>query len=122
MEKDLVEAFCRDINSFNLAFKAPDMVWRPGPKCKPVTPVSCAVVYDSNDCYAGWHLSVVDGAHINLGWSQRNDIDTVGVRAGCTFTGFSKSSYGGTSVTISAALTERWVVLAKDTKMKDMDE
>ena len=38
----------------------------------------------------------------------RNDIDTVGVRAGCTFTGFSRSGYGGTSISISAALTERY--------------
>ena len=37
----------------------------------------------------------------------RNDIDTVGVKAGCTFTGFSGSSFDGTKMSISAVLVEK---------------
>ena len=36
-----------------------------------------------------------------------NDIDTVGVRAGCTLTGFSEDGYTGDSISISAGITER---------------
>lgn len=52
----------------------------------------------------------------------RNDIDTVGVKAGCTFTGFSDSSFDGIKMSISAMLTEKWVVLAEEEKYKDMNE
>jgi len=123
-EKDLEEAFCRDIDSFNLAFRAPEEVWRPGAKCKAIPAGMCGVVYDSHDCYAGWSLNIPDGGQINLSWSQSNDIDTVGVKAGCTLTGFSEDGYTGDSISISAGITERWVVLSKskNKQMKDMDE
>ena len=32
----------------------------------------------------------------------RNDIDVIGVRAGCTFTGYSDSSFNGQRMTIRA--------------------
>jgi len=123
-ERDLEEAFCRDIDSFNLAFKAPEEVWRPGAKCKAIPAGMCGVVYDSHDCYAGWSLDIPDGGQINLSWSQSNDIDTVGVKAGCTLTGFSEDGYTGDSISISAGITERWVVLSKskNKQMRDMDE
>ena len=40
----------------------------------------------------------------------RNDMDVVGVRAGCTFTGFSGSSFDGNSVMVRAEQSDHWVV------------
>ena len=40
----------------------------------------------------------------------RNDMDVVGVRAGCTFTGFSGSAFDGNSVTVRAEQSDHWVV------------
>ena len=37
----------------------------------------------------------------------RNDIDTVGVKAGCTLTGFSDSSFSGKKMSISAVHVEK---------------
>ena len=40
----------------------------------------------------------------------RNDMDVVGVRAGCTFTGFSGSDFDGNSVMVRAEQSDHWVV------------
>ena len=37
----------------------------------------------------------------------RNDIDTVGVRAGCILTAFEDSSFNGDQVTVRAGSTDR---------------
>ena len=43
----------------------------------------------------------------------RNDMDVVGVRAGCTFTGFSGSAFNGNSVMVRAELWDHWVVFSR---------
>ena len=43
----------------------------------------------------------------------RNDMDTVGVRAGCTFTGFSGSAFNGNSVMVRAEQWDHWVVFSR---------
>merc|ERR1711915_917759 len=58
---NLVEAFCRDIDSFNLAYEKADWVWRPSDDCKPVPKDSCATLYDSRNCYGGWNLTIPAG-------------------------------------------------------------
>ena len=39
----------------------------------------------------------------------RNDIDVIGVRAGCTFTGYSDSSFNGQRMTIRAEGYDRLI-------------
>eukprot|EP00092_Neocalanus_flemingeri_P047974 GFUD01054574.1.p1 GENE.GFUD01054574.1~~GFUD01054574.1.p1 ORF type:complete len:650 (+),score=133.34 GFUD01054574.1:3-1952(+) len=125
-EKDLVEAFCRDVDSFNLAYQVKE-VWRPSEYCAAVPSGSCAVVYDSHNCNGGWSMNITSGAQLrfeffSLYLTYRNDIDTIGVKAGCTFTGFSGSSFDGVQKSISAGVTEKWVVLAEEEEYKDMNE
>ena len=43
----------------------------------------------------------------------RNDMDVVGVRAGCTFTGFSGSAFNGNSVMVRAEQWDHWVVFSR---------
>jgi len=125
-KKDLEEAFCWDVDPFNIAFEI-DSVWRPSEDCKPIPSQFCAVVYDSRNCYSGWSMNITSGAqkkfnYFSSDWKYRNDIDTVGVKAGCTFTGFSGSSFDGTKMSISAVLVEKWVVLAKESEYLTMHE
>ena len=41
----------------------------------------------------------------------RNDIDVIGVRAGCTFTGYSDSSFNGQRMTIRAEGYDRLILM-----------
>ena len=41
----------------------------------------------------------------------RNDIDVIGVRAGCTFTGYSDSSFNGQRMTIRAEGYDRFSMM-----------
>ena len=46
-------------------------------------------------------------------------MDTVGVRAGCVFTGFSDGGFSGDNVTVWAEQWDRWVVFARWEKRED---
>ena len=37
----------------------------------------------------------------------RNDMDTIGIRAGCTFTGYSDSKFNGNRIDIKAGMYDR---------------
>ena len=50
---------------------------------------------------------------------DRNDIDVIGVRAGCTFTGYSDSSFNGQRMTIRAEGYDR-LILMMVTRMMTM--
>jgi len=111
---DLTEAFCRDIESFNEAFQMDDSV-RPD-SCEEVPDTVCAVLYDSGTCGGGWELQVRPGAQRRLeyfssDWKYRNDADTIGLRSGCTFTGFTGSSFDGEKMIFTAGVKDRWLVL-----------
>ena len=41
-------------------------------------------------------------------WKYRNDIDTIGVRFGCTFTGFTSTEFSGNKMIITADSTDRY--------------
>ena len=43
----------------------------------------------------------------------RNDMDLIGVRAGCTFTGFAGNGFTGNRATVRAEQWDRWVVFAR---------
>ena len=51
----------------------------------------------------------------------RNDMDTVGVRAGCTLTAYSDSSFNGNRIDIRADTYDRWVVFADHAEFRHMD-
>ena len=55
-------------------------------------------------------------------WKYRNDADVLGLRNGCTFTGFSSTNYQGEKVTITAGTIDRWVVFRDDEAYSHMDE
>jgi len=110
----LEEAFCRDIDAFNEAFQIDD-AGKPG-ACKEVPTKACAVLHDSGTCGGGWTMEVPPGTQRRLkyfssDWKYRNDIDTIGLRNGCTFTGFTGSSFDGNQMVLTAGVTDRWLVL-----------
>lgn len=84
-------------------------------------------MYHSSTCATGsWKLPVEDGTQKQLNyWSSdwkyrsekvsrtfdpRNDADLVGVRSGCSFTGWTGSSFDGDSFSLTAGMSDRWVV------------
>merc|ERR1719495_720304 len=122
---ELEEAFCRDIDSFNSAYITDDGS-RPQ-NCTEISEVYCAVLYDSKSCEGGWNLNVTDNDDGNFfffssNWKYRNDIDTIGVRYGCTFTGFTSTDFSGNKMIITADSTDRWIVLADNESYKKFDE
>jgi len=150
-EADLREAFCRDIDAYSFemeprALPGPTtrssvqvqlMTVRPTlppmqqaigkpPRCEHVPRTACAVAYDSHNCDGGWRL-VIPVGEMRFRWftstyTYRNDIDTIGVRAGCVFTGYSDSSYNGNRMTMRADSQDRWSVLADEPAFQHMDE
>ena len=51
----------------------------------------------------------------------RNDMDTVGVRAGCVFIGFSDGGFSGDNVTVRGEQWDRWVVFARSEQREDSE-
>ena len=44
---------------------------------------------------------------VAISYAHRNDIDTIGLRNGCTFTGFTGSSFDGDQMVLTAGTTDR---------------
>jgi len=111
-EAQLREAYCRDVDAFSFDFNIDD--GKPT-KCSPVPRSSCGVVYDSGSCNGGWNLKISEGEisfpYFSSYWKYRNDIDLIGVRAGCTLTAFSDTGYSGKRGTFRAEANDRWWVL-----------
>jgi len=140
-ENDLREAFCRDIDAYSFEFEQPApastnlvstvLNTTPGyrdekpEKCDVVPQSACAVAYDSGSCDGGWKLVIPIGElkfkWFTSYWSYRNDMDTVGVRAGCTLTAYSDSSLNGDRIDIKAENYDRWVVFEDHAQYKHMD-
>jgi len=122
---EIKEAFCRDIDAFSFEFKETKDE-RPSLLCMKVPDDACAVAYDSAKCTGGWRLVLPEGQrqfrYWSSDWGYRNDMDTVGVRAGCTFTGFSGSHYNGNSVMVRGEQWDRWVVFSRETQYQHIDE
>jgi len=124
-KENLEEAFCRDIDAFSEVFQL-DVAGKPY-RCKDVPSTACAVLYDSSSCKGGWTLEVTPGTQRRLqyfssDWKYRNDIDTIGVASGCTFTGFTGSSFDGDQMVVTAGITERWIVLQNDSNYQKFHE
>jgi len=129
---EITEAFCRDIDDFSFEFlnetSAPVQMRdeRPSQLCTKVPEDACAVGYDSALCSGGWRLVIHEGAQrfkfFSSWWSYRNDMDTIGVRAGCTFTGFSGSRFNGQSAKIAAGQYDRWIVFSREMEYQHIDE
>jgi len=147
-EDDILEAYCRDVDAYsfdlndaqqqaqqqnNLALGAPraqqtPMILDPDrpPACQPAPRSACAVVYDEKNCASSWKLIIPMG-ELRFKWmsqyyAYRNDIETIGVKAGCTLTAFSDSSFNGERVSIPASNFDRWVVLGDDASYLHMNE
>jgi len=83
--------------------------WLFGAGCVEQVPSNlCARVYDEDDC-GGWQIDVPVNSRMDWhllnpsGWLRRNDIESISVRAGCTFTGWD-DSFSGQSISVSAPL------------------
>jgi len=96
-------------------------------KCTTVPSNLCAVVYDDEKCN-GWALNINEGEIMFKWWDPvlywyRNDIESVSVRKGCTFTGFDDSSLNGGSFTIrSGSGADTHVTLSDEDEYEDYDE
>jgi len=126
---EIKEAFCRDVDNLDLkpqeAVETEDQ--RPNLFCDPVPSSACALVYDSSSCSGGWKLAIPEAETRFRFWSSyykyRNDIDLVGVRAGCTFTGFTGSKFNGQSgVVRGGKASDTWVVLERSPGLVHLDE
>merc|ERR1712244_57756 len=93
-------------------------------KCVDVPSNLCAVVYDDEKCN-GWALNINEGEIMFKWWDPvyywyRNDIESVSVRKGCTFTGFDDSSLNGGSFTIrSSSSKDTHVTLSDEDEYED---
>merc|ERR1711971_181393 len=96
--------------------------------CPQINASLCAVLYDSSTCSSGsWELPVHDGTQKQLNywssdWKYRNDADILGVRSGCSFTGWTGSSFDGDSFSFTAGMSDRWVVFAYSPVYAAFDE
>jgi len=121
---EMREAFCRDIDAYSFDLNEYD--GKP-PGCESIKKMSiCAVMYDSGDCSGGWTL-YVDMGHISFPyfssyWKYRNDVDLVGVRAGCTFTGYSSTGFSGKRETIVAGDNDVWIELKEHSRYRHLHE
>merc|ERR1719318_1704600 len=116
-DSELKEAFCRDIDAFSFEFQAiNESTAVPYPTCSQVPESACAVAYDKHDCIGGWKLVIPQGQlrfrWFTSYWKYRNDMETVGVKAGCSLQLYSDSSYNHYTVGVEARTSDRWVVLA----------
>ena len=79
---------------------------RPSQECRQVPRSACAMGYDSHDCSGGWKLIIPEGQlrfrWFTSYWKYRNDMDTVGIRAGCTIFLMTDSDFTGDKVRIDA--------------------
>merc|ERR1712032_1043660 len=110
----LKEALCRDFEAFVEVFEVDDLDNRPE-FCPPIKNSMCGVLYDSSSCMEGtWMLEFTSGTQKQFRyWSSdfkyRNDADVLGIRNGCTFTGWTGQK-------------DRWVVFSKSSLYKKFDE
>jgi len=125
-KENLEEAFCRDIDAFSEVFQLDTAAGKPY-RCKDVPRQACAILFDSSSCKGGWTLEVTPGTQRRLqyfssDWKYRNDIDTIGVASGCTFTGFTGSSFDGDQMVVTAGIADKWLVLQNDNAYKKFHE
>jgi len=141
---ELREAFCRDVDAYSFEFaqtpeqpaspaqvaptRQPEHDERPDRGyCQKVPQSVCAVAYDSSSCSGGWKLPIAEGQLQFRFWSSyykyRNDMDLIAVRSGCTFTGFTDSSFNGNSGVVAATQGwDRWVVFQRSPQYRHLDE
>ena len=85
---------------------APPPDERPNPSCSHVQRSACAIAYDSSTCSGGWKLHIPEGQirfrWFTSTWSYRNDMDLIGVKAGCTAYLYTDSDFTGHKVRIDA--------------------
>jgi len=122
------EAYCRDVEAFSHLLHL-DQNQNERPKnCPQINASLCAVLYDSSTCSRGsWELPVEDGTQKQLNywssdWKYRNDADILGVRSGCSFTGWTGSSFDGDNFSLTAGMSDRWVVFAESQVYAAFDE
>lgn len=148
-EDDLLEAYCRDIDAYSFEFnqqqnnqivenrqsvmnaQQPQIAQYPDPhkppKCDQIPVTSCASVHQTKSCLDGFTLNIDKDAELRLKWATpyfayRNRIEVVGVRPGCSFTGFAQNNFDGEQIMISNdGEFNRWVALADDVQYQQLN-
>ena len=120
---DLTEAFCRDVDSFSFDMNV--YVGKPS-NCGDIPQTACGVAYDSSSCGGGWAIILREGEisfpYFSSYWKYRNDIDLIGVKAGCSLTAFADSGFSGPRATFTTGSSDQWFVLSEHEDFKHLDE
>ena len=125
---DLTEAFCRDVDSFSFDMNTEDprLKDRKPQNCEKIPESACGVAYDSSSCSGGWGIYLNEGGinfpYFSSYWKYRNDIDLLGVKAGCSITAFSNTEFIGKSEIFRAESIDQWWVLSEHLQYKHLDE
>ena len=82
----------------------------------------CAILYDSHDCSGGWNKKLPNRTQIRLSYDYKNDVDTVAVKAGCNFTGYTGNNYGPEGINLIATNVDSWTVLSENYETRHFDE
>lgn len=119
----LTEAYCRDVDAFSFDFNVFD--GKP-PRCDPIPRTACGVVYDEHDCVGSWKLIITEGEisfpYFSSYYKYRNDIELIGVKAGCTLTAFSNTGFTNSRGTFRADANDFWWNLSEYAEFQHLDE
>merc|ERR1712032_335797 len=109
-----------------------DMKWnRDALECQTYLNVNCSTTtYETEPSNAVWSAVQMAKAELVAAGTnnvtqeilERNDMDLIGVRAGCTFTGFAGNGFTGNRATVRAEQWDRWVVFAREAQYQHIDE
>jgi len=101
-----------------------------GSSCVEVPANLCAIVYDESNC-GGWKLEIpkaARGKSTRMDWPwyasfwYRNDIESISVRKGCTFTGWDDHGFDGKSISIAAGGRSDKRINTKEDEYDDLHE
>jgi len=94
--------------------------------CEQIPVGDCASGHDSKDCLNSWTLEIKEGKMQfkwkSLYFAYRNKIELVGVRPGCTFTGYGGKNFDGDKISIkNEGEYNRWVALGEVEEYKALN-
>jgi len=92
-------------------------------------PQPCAMLFDSTSCTGGWKLELPDGKtktftglFLSANWFMRDDLDTVGVKAGCSLHLWTRLDFDGAYTVVTAGFKDRWIILQEQEEFRRFHE
>jgi len=93
------------------------------------SPQPCAMLFDSTSCTGGWKLELPDGKtktftglFLSANWFMRDDLDTVGVKAGCSLHLWTRLDFDGAYTVVTAGFKDRWIILQEQEEFRRFHE